>query len=656
MANFQQFQGDLTAAFNVANTSQALIAQQKATSAEMLAQVERFNQTRMMMDEARAKVGSIMSAYQTDDKGKPDPSAPKYVHDAYNAVNKEGGLQQMSASQLNAVLTGYQTGVQASQQRLQDMQVQRAIRQEEEQTRIEDAWRKTQEEREKISKEETVTEKKTKVSTKAIDLNSTTGLIDLLATSSKPEAPGKGVKKSPDKVIDQNAAWGGKTLVQVVQDAAKKAEEQEARKREEVAARAVEEARIAELPARRARIVSEIESADASLNSAKQAFENPNTFNTSTGTYGAGMPGAYSVKIEGKRKTEAQTKEEYAQIERTIREANKRKTDALNALDAIDNEIATGPRPLNSIPPIGVRKSGSNARNVYVTEATYEDVQTKQLKSQEALLNDEYNIITNQLKATGSLPSSWSRSTFMQMKGFPNIQQVEIPGVGMYVSVNGKGEVIKNKDLVGDLGDQTKVRDAVILAQQRSLNGTELAAGSGYRFTGEIRSNDIKDVNKVRMEVATTSTALTNVDTLLRIAEDSSLLDKMVPGEITGIASSISNAIQAASRTEIGGSGAWSEQDQVRIDKIVRDPTSIRNAAFRQETIASIKAYKQRLLDSVNRSGSVYGFRLSGTPSDARNAEAKISRARIAYQTALSSGKSEQEARQVARDAYGMSL
>lgn len=723
MANFQQFQGDLTGAFNVANQWQATIAQQKATSAEMLAQVERFNQTRMEMDAARAKVGGILSAYGTDEKGKPDASAPKYVHDAYNAINKEGGLQQMSASQLNAVLTGYQTGVAASQQRLQDMQVQKAIRAEEDQAKIDEAFRKTQEERDKIAKDEEVVSKKEVSTTKSYDITTPEGIRNFTIDYSKAKEDarqGIGVLKKEDWQRKQprvmgEAGWFAKSPAELISDAMAAASKQEEQKRKTevekaktLAAAKVAESKLAELNARRVqqeRTLSDLKSqgiatrgydgiaegqtlafgdkvvkpsrrldvakAELEYKDAKDKYESAQSeWIRGGGGFGPKPENVNRLYVDymaaAKRYDIAKghefsyqrardlTPEEIQQFETerssAIADAEKQLTVTTSEIEKLQS-VKSGPLPQSIRKP---DKKLSDVKKAELDVTEYVEQRDRILKSQESMLTDEFNIITNHLKATGSMPSNWNRSTFMQMKGYPVIQQTEIPGVGMYVSVNGKGEIIKNKDLQGDIGDQLKIRDATLLAQQRSLNGTELAAGSGYRFTGEIRSNDIKDVNKVRMEIGTTSTALSNVDTLLRIAEDASLLDKLVPGEITGVASSISNAIQAASRTEIGGSGAWSEQDQMRIDKIVRDPTAIKNIAFRQETIASIKAYKQRLTDSLNRSGAVYGFRMSGTPNDARMAEARISRLRIAYQTALASGKNQQEALLVARQALEM--
>jgi hypothetical protein len=642
MANFQQFSGDLTAAFNVGNASQALIAQQKATSSEMIAQVERFNNTRMEMDAARAKVGGILSSYPTDDSGKPDISAPKYVHDAYNAVNKEGGLQQMSASQLNAVMTGYQTGMQVTQQRLQEMQTQRAIRQEEEQMRIDDAWRRTQEERNKVATEETKTTS-VKTGTKEVasyDLSNAQGWGSLVSDTVQSVAK-DGVLKSLLKVKSTDANVGeivkkaGQYLGEKIQVAEAEAQDKEFAQRK---AQADTSAAMQASSAKRNELSRQLVELQAEKNRIKQEYGKPIQV-----VYGVSGPGGIPVSQNVPLTAEQ------------IQQQNNRLTAIDIETKRIQEEFSIDEK---SMAPVYERRAGKvpqlNA-TLRVTQDTYETEQKTVQRSQELMLTDEYNIVTNHLKATGSLPSSWNRSAFMQMKGYPNIQQVEIPGVGQYVSINGKGELIKSKDLQGDIGDQLKIRDATILAQQRSLNGTELAGGTGYRFTGEIRSSDIKDVNKVRMELGTSSNALANVDTLLRVAEDASLIDKLVPGEITGLAGSISNAIQAASRTEIGGSGAWSEQDQIRIDKIVRDPTSLKNMAFRQETIASIKAYRQRLLDGMNRSGSVYGFRMSGTPADARNAEARISRLRIAYQTAIASGKSQQEALLIARDSVGMS-
>jgi len=680
MAIFGKYTGGIPEAFDVRGNWAGIHAQQKANQEEMIGLAKKFQDTQIMMDELRGKVGGILGAYELGEDGKPDPSAPKYVHDAFNAVKKEGGLAGMSASQMNAVISGYSTGLEADKAKAAAKQnlynskvIDRNLRAMEEEDKLNEAYRKTQEEREKVSKEE---EKEKKVPTKtqkSYDLTQPGEIarfaIDL-ADERRSASEGAGVIK-PDafrekqpKAKGGTAGWFNKKPSEIIAEAQAAAATADERARQAEVEAASKEADRRDASA----ALSELYAKRRGLEAASKQSPVVTNVVTPVPSPSAGMPGGGSRFSGMFRAGPFETTNLSGEQIRRFDEAKQAaRLKSIKELEDVNSRIAqleaagvTG-NPVKDAgeKPIQRTVSAAPATKKKEDKATIEATQyiterEKVQRTQEAILNDEYAIMTAYLKNNGGLPANWSKGSFMQLKGYPSIQTIPIEGVGTYVSINGKGELIKDTPM--SIGDRASIRDAAILAQQRTLNGIDLGGNSGYVFTGEIGSNSIGDVNKVREELGKSSIALKNVDTLLRIAEDASMLDKLLPGEITGLAGGISNAIAAANRTEIGGSGAWSEADEARLQLIVRDPTKLRNMAFRAEAVSSLQAYKQRLTDGIKTKGQTYGFRLAGTPQDKRRAEAGIQRARIAYQTAMMSGKTKEEASEIARQSYSQSL
>ena len=115
MAIFAQYQGG--DAFNVGGNMDALLKEQQNTHQSMLDAVNKFSQARDEMSLLQQQTQSILAQYDVDEKGKPSDSAPKYVHDLYKSVNKEGGVTGLSRTNLISALKGYEAGVAIEEQR-----------------------------------------------------------------------------------------------------------------------------------------------------------------------------------------------------------------------------------------------------------------------------------------------------------------------------------------------------------------------------------------------------------------------------------------------------------------------------------------------------------------------------------------------------------
>jgi hypothetical protein len=273
------------------------------------------------------------------------------------------------------------------------------------------------------------------------------------------------------------------------------------------------------------------------------------------------------------------------------------------------------------------------------------NTQVEVAKSIEEQTDDEYAIMTNQFGEAG-VPDSFTKEAFYQMKGIIRPVSVSLGGGHRFVSYGGESKIVTDVQSQGmSLADEERMWKAGEFAKARNLNGV---TANGFRFSGEVRVGDIDKANTVKNEIFTSTRALSSVDRMLDIAENASLFDKLLPTEISGIAQSLTNAAQSANRTEIGGSGAWSNQDQVYMDKVIRDPSSGFNAIFSTQAIASLREYRSRLLAGMVDKGTAYGFAFErGGNND--GLDSIMSQFRVRFNSALARNMTEQEAFEYAK-------
>ena len=749
MAIFGKYQGGDP--FNVAGNMQGILKGQQAIHDSMMSAVEKFNTARQEMDQLQATTGSILSQYKVDEKGNPDPTAPKYVHDLFKAVNKEGGLANMSRSQMLAGIKAYEVGYGIEQQRLKAESDQlalegartteavRKIQLEQAQMGIEDIRRaRAEQERirkaaeavkgdvDKISKTKTITGKETKTfEIQGQKLNFTSDELSPLlavlnnekASPEEKENAKRGIEKLiyaksrySQKEIDavDGAVWNPDTLMhepveknplfkdfKSVYDKLPEGPREliagpdgkpaykdiksptftrrdidafinaESRKFAEVERKKTELQQDESLPADVARYAlqktepfishhysdspvyndKELSDLEGNISNIKSAISVAEDEIKEGGAMSYGAMGIHRVPLNQKELLERRSN--LVKLKNKLKTAetkfNARKSSLEKAAGVAEKQQKEGIQYT-----AGTFDTGTD----YYNKET--EVVREVRKSVEEQTDDEYNLMMNYFRSTeGGTPLSFTKDAFYAMKGIvrPMVQDL---GIGSaYVRLpSGKEEIVKiNQDGMGgmtssklSLRDQKLLFEAQQTALQRNMNGLE---ANGYRFSGELRVGDIDTANKVRDGVLKSTRALQAVDRMIQIGENASLFDKLLPTEISGIAQSLTNAAQAANRTEIGGSGSWSNQDQVYMDKVIRDPSGGFNAIFSTQTIASLKEYRRRLEQSLVDSGNVYGFAFErageGGQDNALNAF------RMKFHINLARGMSQEEALSAAR-------
>lgn len=742
MPIFGQFQGGDS--FNVAGNMDAVLKGQQNIHDSMMAAVEKFNNTKQEMEQLRAVSGSILGQYGVDEKGNPDPTAPKYVHDMFKAVNKEGGLANMSKSQMLAGLKAYETGYGLEQQKLaQDAQrenirganiantakeielkrLQEAIADE---NRIKEARKAKQGEIDAISKTKLETSKEfqevkfgeEKVKIKTADIQP---LIERLSSSTDKEEQIK-IKREIEKLLYDNSRYSKKTEGtedydpygiggQVTADSEvvvkgsgkanplyrefKSAYDEVSAKRYDASGKQISkndipsslsrtqvesyiggelkrfkdfqnatsekaalDAEVARynadtttktersgLPFQTRETTTQV-SNDAKLRSLSETANNINAqiagltriAERKPEVHGAGAGGA-AVNY-----TVTPSKEDSMAARSQIIELRKKLTETNTAIEKRQQYLNEQVTKATKTPTYDAGEMTLRAESGFEEQVTQKQIQ----RSVAEQTDDEYNLMVNYLKASGGVPASFTKEAFYASKGILRPTVMDLGNGQTYVKIGGVEKIVENKNSASQMTimDQKRLFDAQQMSKQRNMNGLSV---NGYNFSGELRVGDIDQANKVRDGVFKTTRALSSVDQMIAIAENASMFSKLMPTEISGIAQSLTNAAQSANRTEIGGSGSWSNQDQIYMDKIIRDPSSGFNALFTSQTIASLKEYRKRLEMSMHDAGTVYGFAFErGGNTNADGLDSQRQQFRVRYSMYLGQGLDKQEALQKA--------
>ena len=127
MAIFGNQSSDINASFNVSNNIKDLSANLALRDKAMFDMAQKFSDTNEEMAQLRATAGQIISQYGVDEKGRPSDSAPKYIHDIYKGIQKEGGIEGLPKSSLMQAIKGYETGFQIDSQRQKIEQNQQSL-------------------------------------------------------------------------------------------------------------------------------------------------------------------------------------------------------------------------------------------------------------------------------------------------------------------------------------------------------------------------------------------------------------------------------------------------------------------------------------------------------------------------------------------------
>jgi len=264
-----------------------------------------------------------------------------------------------------------------------------------------------------------------------------------------------------------------------------------------------------------------------------------------------------------------------------------------------------------------------------------------ELKSDDEKITEEYGQLTSRLRSMGGVPLNWSESTYRQMRGYPpKIRIVTSNGVKL-VGIGDKWEVMQDK--AANVGDQIALQKHAILID--SIRTDKLSTNK-WIFQGDIRTTEANEAGKVKESVLAVTRAVDALDRLIELGE-TGLWDSITPNEKSGAIEAITNSVQAAGRTEIAGSGAFSEQDAKKLESIVPSLASISGAVFRQQSLAKLKEYRVRMVEKARGIGDAWGFRV-GEASNSGLTQQQEALIRLRYNEYLKQGASPEQAKQAA--------
>lgn len=795
MPIFGQYQGGDP--FQVGPNMQNYIAGERNVQTALIEGIDKFNQSLQEMDTLRSTTGSILSQFPTDETGKPSPAAPKYVHDLYKSVEKEGGIQGLSKSSLIAALKGYETGFQVEAQQFQVRQAQQA------ETlkgfEIEKAKREADEARRialahKLAMEslgtpsgrvETAT-----APTLATDMPADMGNeIYKYYTGQRSTDPREGnakptvaqptpttAKASPttkkpaekSKTLEQkvnpetaerdaleaklNQARANETVVELeaeleratnelakarspnssrgghssagmsgfyaggalntpiqlpaskyskpMEDIPKGLDEIRADKeKEKVLIPRIDSLKkqIAELKTVANKPLPEAKPKPAGATPVTPASSVTNPSAEDVHRIGSNFlknnpPSKWSSRLEVLREEVARMETMFgfdrnnktqvfynANFEETERpeytdfvkmateltelEAVKSKYDTFKSIPNIDKPyVAPTPKDeINpaflptavpeSVAPKATSKPISKAKPTVKPSQTAQQPQPQavnyrpELKSDDEKISEEYGQLTSRLRALDGVPLNWSEDTYRQMRGYPPKIKVVQQGGFALVGIGDKWQVIKT-------GGENQMSPSELASHEKHLMlksaiRTDNMSTKKWSFRGDIRTTETDTAGKVKKSTLDTTRALDALDKLIEAGQDIGFWDSVTPNERSGLIEGVTNSVQAAGRTEIAGSGAFSEQDAKKLESIVPSLATISGAAFKESTLSKLKTYRERMAQQVKDIGRTWGFEVNES-TDTGLTQEQQAIMRSNYQEFIKQGYSHEDAKRLA--------
>jgi hypothetical protein len=269
---------------------------------------------------------------------------------------------------------------------------------------------------------------------------------------------------------------------------------------------------------------------------------------------------------------------------------------------------------------------------------------TPEQKSEDEKITEEFGIITSRLKGLNGVPLNWSEETYRQMRGYaPKVRISKQNGVTI-VGIGGQWQVMKGESMSpSEMATMEKH-----MVWKDSIR-TDRMSNKKFIFRGDIRVDNANDASKVKQSVQDTMVAINALDRLIELGE-TGFWDSVLPNEKSAVIVGVTNSIQAAARTEVAGSGAFSEEDAKRLDKVIPDLSSMSGTVFRESALARLKEVRIRMTNKIKGISSAYGFEVGETSNTGLTPDQEAI-ARNVFQTAKRQGKSDAEARALALES-----
>jgi hypothetical protein len=654
MAIFGNQSSDINASFNVSNNIKDLSANVALRDKAMFDMAQKFSDTNDEMAQLRATTGQIISQYGVDEKGRPSDSAPKYVHDIYKGIQKEGGIEGLPKSSLIQAIKGYETGFQLEGQKqnmlrnqqaneLAGIQLQQARLQAEQQAKI----IKASEIASEVNAEKKG--KKTITNTGVRDVN--TGIY---GTQNMQEgldaltAPQVGSKVNYSKQSKFNPA---DTLKGYLPPETKQRDELEAKlnlvdigEKNAVLKQRIAEAQTKLKEVRDATIVNQ------GLTSISPITGKP-MLDPARWLAGKALTGVYNMFGDSSTDIQYDALTGKLSQQKTLEQirADKDKEEPLlNEIAAAQKQIKENEQSITSATkmlPVGlqpaVEQPVRKAPNVRYPTSKTQTVEYD--KTEDEIVKEEYGMLTSRLKSLGQLPLNWSENTFREIKGYaPKVEFKTSNGVP-FVGIGGKWE------LASGMTKQPTISESIALEKQsvyKSAIRSDRLSDDRWEFQGDMRVEDANTAGKIGREAKDLTRSLDALDRLIDLGSTGKW-ESLLPTEKAGLIDALTNSVRAAGRTEIAGSGAFSEKDADYLNSIVPSFASMSGAVFREQAIAKLTEYRNRIQMKVQDFGKAYGFSVQQRSNTGLSGDQEAE-LKLIYSNLLKQGVPPEQAKQMA--------
>ena len=233
------------------------------------------------------------------------------------------------------------------------------------------------------------------------------------------------------------------------------------------------------------------------------------------------------------------------------------------------------------------------------------------------------------------------------MRGYaPKIKIVQQGGMAL-VGIGDKWQVVKT-------GAENQMSPSELATTEKHMVWkdsirTDRLSNAKWTFRGDIRTTEADTAGKVKKAVTDSTRALEALDKLIDLGE-TGFWDSITPTDKAGVISGVTNSVQAAGRTEIAGSGAFSEQDAKKLESVVPDLSSVSGAVFREKSLTMLKTYRERMAMQVADIGRTWGFEVKET-KNAGLTEPQIAAIRGAYTDFIKQGYNHEDAKRLALES-----
>lgn len=194
------------------------------------------------------------------------------------------------------------------------------------------------------------------------------------------------------------------------------------------------------------------------------------------------------------------------------------------------------------------------------------------------------------------------RAEFEKLKASPFLQHaMRVPAFAQQFSALQKGFETASADEAKFNRDR-EIKQIEVNAKNRADQAERSVVG--YRGAAP----SLKEAQDFRAAEASLNAVNPGIDRLIQITNDSSSLEKLTDIQLRSEVDVLTSLITAENRTKIVGPGAVSESEWEMLRRVVANPTSLKNVAFRSGAVKALQTLKKTLNAKHDATAKILGL------------------------------------------------